>query len=144
MQGRCWRSQWNLRHPAKPFGPEFQPITHLGQFHSLINWSIDDLFICETKAFKLDLTILLVHGEPNEQQQSETLWSLFGEKPFEAFGWKFELLHLWNSMLQATSKLNRLEYLNITWHHLNIWIHHYSISWIPEHHLASLEYLNNT
>ena len=72
VQGRCWRSQWNLRHPAKPFGPEFQPVVHLGQFHSLINWSIDDLFICETKAFKLDLTILLVHGEPTEHQSETT------------------------------------------------------------------------
>ena len=41
----------------------------LKKFHALYDLLINHLFICETKALKLDLTILLVHREPNEQQQ---------------------------------------------------------------------------
>ena len=73
MQGRCWHSHWNLRHSTKPFGSEEKGQSkEMSCFDQLIDWLIYHLFICETKAFKFDLTILLVDGEPIEQQQSES------------------------------------------------------------------------
>ena len=83
---------------------------------------IDHLFICEPKALKLDLTILLVHGEPNEQQQIMTISGHIAQRALKTkqlLIFEILMLYRWNSMLQATSKLNRLEYLN-SWKDDNI------------------------
>ena len=87
----------------------------LKKFHALYDLLINHLFICETKALKLDLTILLVHGEPNEQQQIMTISGHIAQRALKTkqlLIFEILMLYRWNSMLQATSKLNRLEYLN--------------------------------
>ena len=92
------------------------------------------LLVCETKAFKLDLAILLVNRKPGKKLEIKTVRPRIYMSPQKRFKdcnslldqiyyrYKSDHIHRWNSMLQATSKLNLLEYLDINLIRQNLYL----------------------
>ena len=76
-----------MKHLTKPFEPGGGTKVYNAIFEREVYSMLIDsyLLVCETKAFKLDLAILLVHREPEKKLLIKTNRPLINLKPEDRF-----------------------------------------------------------